>query len=295
MRHDDNWLDAFRPDECRTPELSRHDAAVARILERTGAPATALVSRPRRWMHLAGALAASVLLAGAGVWLATPPTSPAPVAAAVPFVAPKPRAAPHAPEDVAAPPAVAAVARTASRAVAPPPPAPPPPVTVPPPASGFGAGLVVHAGAVVLPVGADVRLVAGALTFVREGGLDPGVARVQLDELPLVLEPLGTRFTVVVGAGAAALSVAHGRVAVRTRDDVSVALVAEDESVLVLAGSDGGQQVVSLRGLDLDAVHRAVVPGGRTSPADAVALVARLRLLGADPTSRDALLDPGGL
>jgi hypothetical protein len=294
MRPDhDGWLDAFAPEDLADPELRRIDAATVRALAAIGRGADEAVDgphdarrrRPRRGLVLLAA--AAVLAAGAG-WLALG-GAPAPSATAVATAGGPPEVV--VPLRRAAAP-VAEPVEVVRRATPRPAVAPRPPAEV-----GFGAGLVADVGTEVVRRGDDAVLRAGLLEFVREDGVDPGVGRVVFEELPLVAEPVGTVFTTVAGSGAAGVAVRRGHVALRHLDGRPVADVRTGESVLVLADPAAplGLRVVSLRGLDLAAVRDAIAPGGRTSPSDAVSLVARLRLAQVDEATRHDLFRPGGV
>lgn len=297
--HDpDRWLDSVVASDLDRADAAQTTRSTAHVLRALGrAEAEPLVGPPRlgpslgrgRWLMAASVAAALLWLAlptrrdvdvrtmptptrleaTSPVWtpvavpaasLAGPAEAARGVAAAAPTPARPDRADPLEPERGLAP--VSPVAPTSS--------------------PEFGAGLTSFEDTQVEHLGAEAVLVRGSLRFLRDADHDPGVTRVVIRDLPLLIDPVGTEFLVGACAGGAAVMVQHGRVFLRRHDGEPLAEVREGESMLVLAepSSADGLAIESITSLGLEGVSSAAAAHPHVRPSDVLAMVARLRLIG---------------
>lgn len=295
--HDpDRWLDSITPGELDRADAADTARSVERVLRALGrTDAEPLTAPPRRaqpasgrswWAFMGIAVGVATGVAAAALGLLSPalrqveppaPPSSAQEAPAPPAVAQTPAIAPELP--VAPPGPVERPGRPAPRA---PERAPTPPSVVAQASSqAFGAGLTRFDDTRVEHIGADAVLTRGSLRFLRDADHDPGVSRVVIRDLPLVIDPVGTEFVVGACPGGAAVIVQHGRVFLRRADGEPLAEVREGESTLILAdpAADGGLALESIASRGLDGVSAAAAAHAGAQTTDVLAMVARLRLI----------------
>lgn len=293
--HDpDRWLDSITPGELDRADAADTARSVERVLRALGrTDAEPLTAPPQRaqpasgrswWVSMGIAVGVAMSVAAAALGLLSPALrqveppaplaqeTPAPPAVAhTPVVAPEPSVAPARPVERPGRPAPRALER-----------APTPPSAVAQASSlAFGAGLTRFDDTRVERIGADAVLARGSLRFLRDAGHDPGVSRVVIRDLPLVLDPVGTEFVVGACPGGAAIIVQHGRVFLRRADGEPLAEVREGESTLILAdpAADGGLALEPIASRGLDGVSAAAAEHAGAQTTDVLAMVARLRLI----------------
>lgn len=283
MSSNDDWLDAFSPEDLDDPVFERIDEAVREVPHRTR----------RRWPLLLVPLAVA---AAALFWAARPmPTSTVapPQAQVIEVVDVGPML--HAPRLVLgqeqsavddaldmrpAPVAQLDPSRTgpiedeASESpllavpVELPPPSPPQPKR---------PGLQLRPGALATVVGETAVLTAGVLTYRHDATHEPGVRKVQIAEPPMVARPVGTAFSATANGGYAAVRVTEGEVWVERVDGRAVLPLRPGDEVLVFEGRDGLSWLAT-GGLALDEVVTAM-PRSRSRDGRAViSMLASLRL-----------------
>lgn len=284
----DDWMDAFAPEDLDDPALARIDAAVQPPAPR------------RRWWPLAIPIA---LAAAAALWLGVPappaiqPVESVPIAVvdAGDVVSPGRRVAqtdPTAPSeeeriDDAIPeaPVVVAVVQpnapapeTVETPVSPAPPEPAPPVQKRP-------GLQLRPGALARLDGDAAVLQGGVLVYRHDAGHEPGVRRVRFADPPLVARPVGTAFSAASRAGYAAVRVTEGEVWLERDDGRGVAALRPGDEMLVFR--DGDELAwIATGGLSIDAVVQALPRAQRRDERTLVSLLASLRL-----AAREGLTD----
>ena len=140
------------------------------------------------------------------------------------------------------------------------------------------SGLEMHEAAVRLD-GDAAWLGSGWLSYRHDATHDPGVRRVQLDNLPIELRPVGTAFTVGAQGQTAVIAVTEGTVEVHERDGRMLNRLAVGEELVLIPG-DGENQVRTLptTGLTIDQVQRLIPDHCVCNPRDVLASVGRLRL-----------------
>ena len=312
-----DFLDAFGPTDLDDPDLARLDEAVDRLAHTPPAAHTPPSTPPpanRRptpaLAALAGVVAGVIVGAAAAagafsLWpsplLPDPPQPPTTTATSPPKD--QPTAPPPKTRSTHAPPAPPALPEPSTDALpasplaplaapaphistAPPspktlhqPPAHPPQPPAAPPKRAL-PGLVPDGSAVVTIARDRAVLHRGLLTYIHDADHEPGVHRVGLDDLPVLLEPVGTRFAAHAARFVGALRVTEGTVRVVHRDGTLLAHLSPGQEVVTVSDLDArlGVRLINTTDLPLDVLPAQLPPDCLCHPKDVIASIAAVRL-----------------